>query len=76
MTTGTAPAAATASTARSTSGMPTPARTATSTASWITGPSMPGSEYGTPTSTTSAPPSTAATMAAIEVSTSGYPTGR
>jgi hypothetical protein len=71
MTTGTAPAAATASTARNTSRRPTPARTATSTASWMTGPSMPGSLYGTPISITSAPASTAATIAAMEASTSG-----
>ena len=32
---------------------------------------MPGSLYGTPTSMTSAPPSTMATIASIEVSTSG-----
>ena len=36
-------AAATASTARSTSRIPTPVRTATSTACWMTGPSIPGS---------------------------------
>ena len=50
MTTAAAPASATASTVRSTSRMPTPARTATSLARWITGPSMTGSEYGRPTS--------------------------
>ena len=71
MTTAAAPAAATAATAASTSAIPTPARTAGSTAAWMVGPSIPGSEYGTPTSITSQPPATIARIASIEVGTSG-----
>src|SRR4028118_1198349 len=56
MTTGPAPAPATARTAPNTSRSPTPARTATSTASWMTGPSMPGSEEGTAVATGAAAP--------------------
>jgi len=47
-----------------------------SVAAAIVGPSMPGSEYGTPTSTRSQPDSTSAVIAAIEVGTSGNPVGR
>ena len=41
----------------------------------MVGPSIPGSEYAMPTSMMSQPDRTKATMASIEVSTSGYPVG-
>jgi hypothetical protein len=55
--------AATASTVRSTSAVRVPWRRAASTAAWIVGPSISGSVYGSPTSTTSAPASTMARIA-------------
>ena len=60
-----------ASTARKVSRTLTPACNATSVAVAITGPSIPGSEYGTPTSMMSQPDSTNATIASIDVATSG-----
>ncbi len=66
-----APVAATLETVCSTSGVVVPAASAASTASWMVGPSMTGSEYGRPTSTMSAPPSTRAVMAATAPSTDG-----
>ena len=51
--------------------MPTPARTAGSVAAWMVGPSITGSLYGMPTSTTSQPPSTSARIASIDTSTDG-----
>ena len=49
------PVRATASTVRSTRAGVVPAASARSTACWITGPSITGSEYGRPTSTASTP---------------------
>src|ERR1035438_2142214 len=59
------PVLAPAATVASTSPMCVPPLRARCTASWITGPSISGSEYGRPISTTSAPPSAIATAAAI-----------
>ncbi|COV61940.1 Uncharacterised protein [Mycobacterium tuberculosis] len=42
----------------------------------MVGPSMPGSEYGTPTSIMSQPDSTSAVIAATDAGTSGYPVGK
>ena len=70
------PAAVTSPTTRKRSLMRKPASSAMSAASWIVGPSIIGSEYGKPTSMTSAPASTTALMASIDPSTVGYPAGR
>ncbi len=70
------PAPATASTVRSTSRTRTPPVSARCTASWMTGPSISGSEYGRPISTTSAPERAIASAASIAVSTVGKPAGR
>src|SRR5215467_6706994 len=70
------PAPATASTVCSTSATraaPTSARWA---ASWMTGPSSSGSEYGRPISTRSAPAPAMAVAAAIAPGTEGKPAGR
>src|SRR4051812_18818873 len=64
MTSAGAPVAATADTVPSTSGARVPAASARSTAAWIVGPSMSGSEYGQPTSTASTPADTIAVIAA------------
>ena len=60
-----------ASTARKVSLTRTPACRALSVAVAITGPSIPGSEYGTPTSMMSHWVWLIATIASIEVGTSG-----
>ncbi len=70
------PVAATASTVRSVSATLVPAVSAAYTASWMTGPSISGSEYGRPTSMMSAPASAMATAAVIAPSTLGKPVGR
>ena len=70
------PSAAVASTVRSTSATRTPPASAASAARWMVGPSMTGSEYGSPTSTTSTPDSTMARIAAMPPSTVGNPAGR
>ena len=51
----------------------TPAASARSVARWITGPSITGSEYGSPTSTTSTPASTMARIASIAAGHGGEP---
>jgi hypothetical protein len=71
-----APVRAICSTAAKTSRTREPPARACSTARWMTGPSMTGSEYGTPSSTMSTPASTIAVAAAIEPATSGKPSGR
>ncbi len=63
-------------TVRITSAIRTPPRRAMSSAVWITGPSSTGSLCGRPTSTTSAPPSSAALIASMPPSTVGNPAGR
>ena len=63
-----APVAATASTARSTSACRVPASSDAWWAAWMTGPSISGSLYGMPISTTSTPASTIATSASTEAS--------
>jgi len=60
-----------ASTAVNESRTRTPPRNATSVAVAMVGPSIPGSEYGIPTSMMSQPDSTRAVIAEIEVGTSG-----
>ena len=70
------PVPATASTVRSTSATRTPPVSARCTASWMTGPSISGSEYGRPTSTMSAPERAIASAASIPASTEGKASGR
>ncbi|CKP40351.1 Uncharacterised protein [Mycobacterium tuberculosis] len=65
-----------ASTAANVSRTRTPPRSAASVALAMVGPSMPGSEYGTPTSIMSQPDSTSAVIAATDAGTSGYPVGK
>ncbi len=76
MTTALPPALLIASTAVNVSRTRTPPRRATSVAAAMVRPSIPGSEYATPTSTMSQPDSTSAVIAEIDVGTSGYPVGR
>ncbi len=70
------PALLIASTAANASRTRTPPRSAASVATAMVGPSMPGSEYGIPTSTTSQPDSINVVIAEIDVGTSGNPVGR
>ena len=70
------PAAVTSRTTWKRSLMRKPASSAMSAASWMVGPSIIGSEYGRPTSMTSAPAATTALMLSIDPSTVGYPAGR
>ncbi len=72
-----APVAVCASpTVRMTSLILTPPRSAMSSAVWMTGPSRTGSLCGSPTSTTSQPPSIIAVTARTPPSTVGKPAGR
>ena len=71
MTTAAPPAALIRSTTVNRSRSRKPARSAVSAAAWITGPSITGSEYGTPTSTRSHPPSIVAVNSSTEPSTVG-----
>ena len=57
----------------STSRMPTRSASAASLARWITGPSAIGSENGTPSSMTSAPPATSACITGTVDSRAGKP---
>ncbi|KLN34765.1 hypothetical protein FB00_10595 [Cellulosimicrobium funkei] len=66
----------TAATTRNTSATRTPASSAVWAAAWMTGPSITGSVYGMPSSSTSTPDSTSASAASIDRSTVGNPTGR
>ena len=70
------PDAATASTVRSTSATRVPAVSARWTASAITGPSISGSEYGSPSSMMSTPAAAMARAASMAPSTVGNPAGR
>ena len=70
------PAAATVSTVRSTSVTWVPPASARCVASWMTGPSISGSEYGRPISITSAPACAIATAASAAPATDGNPAGR
>ena len=65
------PASVTSRVTRNRSGMRKPAASASSAAAWMTGPSIIGSEYGRPTSMTSAPASTMALMRSMDSSTVG-----
>src|SRR5919199_783643 len=76
MTSVAAPVAATLETVCMTSGVVVWWASATSTAAWMVGPSMTGSEYGRPTSTTSTPPSTMAVIAGVPPPTDGKAAGR
>lgn len=71
MTTTGAPRPATCSTACSVSRTRVPCCSATSTARWMTGPSITGSVYGMPSSTTSAPASIMVRTACTEPGTVG-----
>src|ERR1700737_5381748 len=75
MTTARPPASLTASTARNESRTRTPPRGAVSLAFAIVGPSIPGSEYGIPTSTMSQPDSTNVVIASMDVGTPESPGG-
>src|SRR6476620_12474864 len=57
----------------STSARPTPCASARSLARWMTGPSAIGSENGTPSSITSAPPPTSACMSGTALAGVGSP---
>src|SRR5260221_10077408 len=70
------PVLATASAVCSTSATRVPPASARWVASWMTGPSISGSEYGRPISTMSAPASAMAVAAAIAPGTDGKPAGR
>src|SRR5437016_4675217 len=76
MTTTAAPVSATCVTVLRTSRTLVPAPSDLSTACWMTGPSINGSEYGSPTSTTSTPASTIARSALTQPSYDGKPAGR
>ncbi len=65
-----------ASTVRSTSATRVPLVSARCTASAMTGPSISGSEYGRPSSMTSAPASAMARAASMAPLTEGNPAGR
>jgi hypothetical protein len=71
-----APVAATARTVSRTSSVVVPLASAISAARWIVGPSISGSLYGSPTSTTSTPAATIAVSASTQPSTVGKPAGR
>ena len=60
-------------TASSTCRVPMPRDSARSDAFWMTGPSAIGSENGTPSSITSAPPAASASMMSTVASANGSP---
>ena len=76
MMSGTPPALATVSTALNTPLMLSPLFRAIWLAAWMTGPSITGSEYGSPISTASTPCSTMVLSASSEMSGFGKPYGR